>query len=154
MDITLPDCIATEQLSFDLLAVLPRLCNLQHLHLNVAHRPEILIGLTRLSQLRTLAVSYTGPPSLPNTLLAELQHALGPSSCVQLWESIVMQHSSSFDTGGGSTHGRSRRHRYSHLCGSLLRIMHKASGWGFVMAASWCLGWSVGGTLGRGRRKQ
>jgi hypothetical protein len=82
-----------------LLTTLQSLPRLAHLHLTTSGSPQQLTALTTLTHLRTLSLSYTGPPGLPSDLLSQLQTGLGPYCRVQMWEQVVMQHQ---DTFGGA----------------------------------------------------
>lgn len=79
-----------------LLATLQSLPRLLHLHLTTSSNPQRLAALSCLTALRTLSVSYTGPPAMPPGLLAQLQQGLGAYCRVQLWEQVVMQQQGSF----------------------------------------------------------
>jgi hypothetical protein len=100
LELTVPE-LCGSPLPPALLTTLQSLPRLGHLHLTTSGSPHQLTALTTLSHLRTLSLSYTGPPGLPSGLLRQLQSGLGAYCRVQLWEQVVMQHQDTFGGAGG-----------------------------------------------------
>jgi hypothetical protein len=142
-------------LPLDLLQALQELPRLNHLHITTHHAPQQLLGLTTLAgRLRTLNVNYTGPPTLPGQLLAQLREGLGVNCRVQVWENVVLPSSGSFGEvsgggfGGGAADGREGPGRQGkgrrQLKAIGLAVQH-----GAVLAGSWWCGGMLGQMLGR-----
>ncbi len=89
LDMTVPEATGPRPLALrDLLLSLPRLVHV-HLAMSGGGAAKQLQVLGALTQLKTLAVDFSGPPQLPCGLKDSLEAAL-PCCKVQIWEQLQL----------------------------------------------------------------